>query len=831
MTVDTKLKQLIINTLSPEQLPQNPSEEEIYLVEDDVEYASIDELNQGLETKQDIISDLETIRSNAQDGKDIIPQVNVNTQRIEDLTTAKFPNVVIIGTPHIEGGQVSNYSDTSYLQFPFVDISRGLPFDIYFSFTTAQDITTQQNILDAYFGIALAIQNGKGIMALSSNGTSWDIGTSVGTNTLLPNTTYYVKYSWTGTEYSAALSTDDQTYVPDMNLSSTLSPHKTTIFIGGSPNIFGAGSAHPFKGTINFNKSKVVVNGITVWEGMADVGLASRANVSLNNLDEVGEERFNAKQDVITDLATIRDGASKGATALQSFTETDPTVPSYVKSITQANITSWNNKQDTLVSGTNIKTIGGESLLGSGDITVSADTSNCVHKTGEEYIAGIKHFTDTILVEDTNKFLGSGIANNGSIVLQSSKTDGGFIQFLVQNYPDEESKLYNNGHLCIDKAPNETTTTSTQIDTVGARNTKIDSIRTNCITEIPQDIKLELNNGTLTLKAGSKVYVPNGDGVFNAVTINSDLTITSTTATRTTGVLFYRTTSNSLYFDTTNGISSGSSASPTKTTWMWYDTTNNKIKRSENTGSTWFDGFSFPLCIFTRDGGKISSIDQVFNGFGYIGSTVFALPGVKGLIPNGRNADGSLKNIEFTTSSVLTYTNPSNVSYSGSFIITNDLSLQASDQTYWKYNQQENLFKHELSFYSICEFSFFECNLGRITSFTPKTTFHALDYNDKSTISGWGMPSKRYIDLTLGASGSTYTAPANGWYVFNKSSTGSNQRLAILSGGCIVSVFSSASSQPLALMVPCTKGDTIETRYTVAGTTNEFRFYYANGEN
>lgn len=38
---------------------------------------------------------------------------------------------------------------------------------------------------------------------------------------------------------------------------------------------------------------------------------------------------------------------------------------------------------------------------------------------------------------------------------------------------------------------------------------------TNRILEIPQDIKLELNNGTLTLKAGSKVYVPNGPGVFN----------------------------------------------------------------------------------------------------------------------------------------------------------------------------------------------------------------------------------------------------------------------------------------------------------------------------
>ena len=34
--------------------------------------------------------------------------------------------------------------------------------------------------------------------------------------------------------------------------------------------------------------------------------------------------------------------------------ETDPTVPSHVKSITEANITSWNNKQDSLTAGENI---------------------------------------------------------------------------------------------------------------------------------------------------------------------------------------------------------------------------------------------------------------------------------------------------------------------------------------------------------------------------------------------------------------------------------------------------------------------------------------------
>lgn len=267
-----------------------------------------DELQQSIE---------DNVVALQQEDEALQTQITVNAEKIEELTVARFPNVVIIGTPHIEGGQVSNYSDVNYLQFPFVDISRGLPFDIYFSFTTSNDVTTQQNILDSYFGIALAIQNGKGVMALSSNGTSWDIGTSTGTNTLLPNTTYYVKYSWTGSAYSASLSQNEEVYVPDMNLTSSLSTHKTTIFIGGSPNIFGAGTAHPFKGTINFNKSKVVVNGIVSWEGMADVGLASRANVSLNNLDEVGEMRFNNKQDVIQDLASIREGASKGATAVQ----------------------------------------------------------------------------------------------------------------------------------------------------------------------------------------------------------------------------------------------------------------------------------------------------------------------------------------------------------------------------------------------------------------------------------------------------------------------------------------------------------------------------------
>ena len=60
------------------------------------------------------------------------------------------------------------------------------------------------------------------------------------------------------------------------------------------------------------------------------------------------------------------------------------------------------------------------------------------------------------------------------------------------------------------------------------KNSVVGQHISNYIRYINQDIKLELNDGTLTLKAGSKVYVPNGfeaDGVtpkFDYMDITSD---------------------------------------------------------------------------------------------------------------------------------------------------------------------------------------------------------------------------------------------------------------------------------------------------------------------
>lgn len=51
------------------------------------------------------------------------------------------------------------------------------------------------------------------------------------------------------------------------------------------------------------------------------------------------------------------------------------------KFVTASDITTWNGKQDALVSGTNIKTINSQSLLGSGDIVISGGGSTPYKKT------------------------------------------------------------------------------------------------------------------------------------------------------------------------------------------------------------------------------------------------------------------------------------------------------------------------------------------------------------------------------------------------------------------------------------------------------------------
>lgn len=171
---------------------------------------------------------------------------------------------------------------------------------------------------------------------------------------------------------------------------------------------------------------------------------------------------------------------------------------------------------------------------------------------------------------------------------------------------------------------------------------------TNCITEIPQDIKLELVDGVLTVKAGSKVYVPNGVGKFDEVVMKNDLART-TFATNATTMVFYNTVGGMQQVPI-SGTFSGTGEIPANGIYYKTDTNVFYVNGVQT-------ALSLPMFVAKTDAnGVITSIDQIFNGFGYIGSTVFILPGVKGLISDGWNADGTYNNMVSQLKSVYTHT-------------------------------------------------------------------------------------------------------------------------------------------------------------------------------
>lgn len=254
---------------------------------------------------------------------------------------------------------------------------------------------------------------------------------------------------------------------------------------------------------------------------------------------------------------------------------------------------------------------------------------------------------------------------------------------------------------------------------------EINKNRTNCITKIPQDIKLELNDGTLTLKAGSVYY--KCDGNFTKTTLEQDISVTDIGD----GIRFVSVLDNTLNLHLISGISSGS-IQPSSGT-KWFNTTNNIMYNSTDNGVSWTElpDFSLPLAIITVENNTITSIDQVFNGFGYMGSTLFVLPEIEVLIPNGFDTEGNLNNVKIINENILTLT----PSFNGDSVLllgNNDFTAWGKPDYSYQYNKNFVYFK-DGNRYALCKVGeYYKDSTERITSLTPKTTFQAIDYNEYS---------------------------------------------------------------------------------------------------
>lgn len=89
----------------------------------------------------------------------------------------------------------------------------------------------------------------------------------------------------------------------------------------------------------------------------------------------------------VTDVTQTANGitVTKGSTFLTSFTETDPTVPTWVKSITQANINTWNAKQNALVAGANIQINPTTNVISATNTNTTYTSSNGILLTGTNF--------------------------------------------------------------------------------------------------------------------------------------------------------------------------------------------------------------------------------------------------------------------------------------------------------------------------------------------------------------------------------------------------------------------------------------------------------------
>ena len=105
---------------------------------------------------------------------------------------------------------------------------------------------------------------------------------------------------------------------------------------------------------------------------------------------------------------------------------------------------------------------------------------------------------------------------------------------------------------------------------------------------------------------------------------------------------------------------------------------------------------------------------------------------------------------------------------------------------------------------------------------------------NKSLIVNYAMPSNKYIDLTLGASGTTYIAPTDGYFMLCKvaGSQWYYVELAVLDNedNYIYGMFTSEySTSPACVFLPIQKGNKAKITYNATGKTSKFRFIYAKG--
>ena len=399
----------------------------------------------------------------------------------------------------------------------------------------------------------------------------------------------------------------------------------------------------------------------------------------------------------------------------------------------------------------------------------------------------------------------------------------------------------------------------------------------NCVLEVPQRIKLEFVNGVLTLKAGSQLLQPDGvndDGnwMFKYKTIETDMVFPALSSENVyQGPVFIDarndfTDANTYRLDyyVPDNCGTGPSfpAAPIDYQRFW-NTSDNKLYMYYN--STWRSDLdlAFPIADVSINTTSIISLDNVYNTTIACGNIFLVQSGVKVLMPNGLNPDGTLNNLEYTTPYVLA----ESVDISGSmdwvYTLGSDGDIYALFREFYYvqtstpvipnyvgvafwYNPATNKSTFFLNGVAqerpaiIIGSNIKSGTSANIAAAPQKTSANLLKYSDRSSISSWSLPSTRYINLAISTNGNTsYEAPANGWFVIDGvDSTGYGVNSVVVLRNRVTRLGASSfidggmNGGFINCATPVSAGDIVDLFYqgALSATTMNLKFVYAEGE-
>lgn len=265
-------------------------------------------------------------------------------------------NVNLIGSLSNTNGVLSDFSTSNYATFSgdiFNDTNVEIVFKTKFNRVTGDDqmCYTFYDSTKTYSLCIIGLAGGKFYFEITNGSAS--LGDISGTTTVTINTGYYIKAVRNNTTYTLYSSTNGTNWTTEGTLSNITFPSYTSVtnYIGGyAYDDNGFAIDQILDGTIDLNESYIKVGGQYVWRGVQEITRIQLRHDTAANWASVNPVLLEGEVGIETD--TLKQKVGDGSTAWNSL----------------AYAVNMSAKQDTLVSGTNIKTVNNTSLLGSGNI-------------------------------------------------------------------------------------------------------------------------------------------------------------------------------------------------------------------------------------------------------------------------------------------------------------------------------------------------------------------------------------------------------------------------------------------------------------------------------